>query len=240
MSREEGLNIMECVAFVCGQEHSSYPTTACAVISEVARTIADGASDEDRQSLVEYILPISLSAASERVMFKRLFYCVDFVVCQLAPAALTYLGLPREANALHSLDEITDIASAEKAREGLRKLFVSAFVHPSTAHQISLTLSQLETAAHRAAQVWSSECDALMVLQALKGVMTRFEKQADARLANMLFKQKRTLLKNLLDIGPSKQRDGDLIRVYRRNLSILQSNMARGTFGRRPGSETEI
>jgi hypothetical protein len=234
--REDGMNIMECVAYVCGEEHSSYPTTACPVISEVARTIADAACDTDRQTLVDFIYPIACSGATDTVTFKRLFYCVDFVVRQLAPAALLYLNLPQEASALQSLEEIRETKSAERVYESMRKLVVESLIYSKA----SPSLSELHRAVHMASRVLSSDCDALSVLLALKGVMRRFEKQADSHLANMLFRQKHTLLKNLLEIGPTKPVDPDVLRARRRNLLILQSGMAKGWYGRMPGSEQEL
>lgn len=237
-TREDGMNILECVAYICGHEHSSYPPSACPVISEVVRTIADRASEEDRQTLAQYILPIAFSVASDSVAYKRLFYCVDFVVRQLAPAALTYFGRVSDAMALQTLDDIKDIESAELARQALRRLFMTAFLDPAST-TISHTFGQLEKMAHNAAKVLSSDGDALTVLIQLKATLTRLEGYADETLANLLFALKLVLLENLLCIGPNRPVQPELIRLRRQRMAQLESKMASGAFGRRPGAATE-
>lgn len=233
------MNILECVAYICGDEHSSYPPSACPVISEVVRAIADRANEEERQTLAAYILPIACSVAPDSVTYKRLFYCVDFVVRRLAPIALTYFGRVADAKAMQKLDEITDIASAEVARQALRHLFMSAFLDPAST-KMSHTLGQLEKMAHNAAKVLSSDGDALTVLIQLKATLTRFEGLADEALANRLFGLKRVLLENLLCIGPTRPVQPELLRLRRQRLAQLESKMTSGAFGRRPGAETEV
>lgn len=237
-SREDGMNILECVAYISGAEHSSYPPSACPVISEVVRTVAERATEAERQTLVQYILPIACSAAADSVIYKRLFYCVDFVVRQLAPATLTYFGRVSDALALQNLPEIKDIDSAETARQALRGLFINAFLDP-VATKLSHTLGQLESMAHNAAKVLSTDGDALTVLIQLKATLTRFEMQADANLANMLFVLKRVLLENLLCIGPNRPVQPELIKLRRQRIARLEAKMASGTIGRVPGAESE-
>jgi hypothetical protein len=238
-SPEDGMNIMECVAYVCGQEHSSYPSAACPVIAEVVRNIADTASEVHRQTLVQFIFPIACSASSEAVMTKRLYYCVEFLLRQLAPVALSQLGMHPEAVMLKTLPTIQDAGAAEYAQKTLRRLFMGAYLNPVTS-KLSHTLSTMEGMASTAARMMTNDVEPITLLRQLRATMDRFEAVADAHLANTLFGQKRVLLENLLCIGPNKPVPEDLKTLRRQRLTRLEAKMANGTFGRQAGSDTEL
>jgi len=235
---EEGMSIMECVAYVCGEEHSSYPLRACPVISELVRDIADHASDRDRQTLVQFILPIACSVASEEVTHKRLFYCVDFVARTLAPDVLTYFCRIEEARALQKLSPIRDTRTAQEAHMALRTLFLSAYLNP-THRVLSRTYDQLVQLVDHASKVLSSDGDALTVLLMLKAALARFESQADSYVANMIFERKRVLLENVLCIGPNLPVQPEVLTLRRQRLERLERKMSVGSFGRAPGSKSE-
>lgn len=238
-SPADGMNIMECVAYVCGQEHSSYPSTACPVIAEVVRNIADRASDAHRQTLAQYILPIACSSSSEAVMTKRLYYCVEFLVRHLAPTALSYLGMQSEAVVLTSLPTIKDAPAAEYAQRTLRRLFLGAYLNPVTS-KLSHTLSTMEAMAGTAARMMTNDVEPITLLRQLRATMDRFENLADAHLANTLFSQNRSLLENLLCIGPNKPVAPEMVTLRRQRIAKLEAKMASGEFGRQAGSDTEM
>lgn len=238
-SPADGMNIMECVAYVCGQEHSSYPSSACPVIAEVVRNIADTASEENRQTLSQFIMTIACSASSEAVMTKRLYYCVEFLVRQLAPVALSRLGMQPEAVLLTKLPAIYDAKSAEYAQETLRRLFMGAYLNPMTS-KLSHTLNYMEAMAGTAARMMTADVEPITLLRQLRATTDRFEAVADTSLANTLFGQKRQLLENLLCIGPNNPVPQDLKNLRRQRLVRLEAKMASGAFGRQAGSDTEM
>lgn len=238
-SPADGMNIMECVAYVCGQEHSSYPSAACPVIAEVVRNIADAASEEHRQTLAQFILAISCSASSDAVMTKRLYYCVEFLLRHLAPTALSHLGMQPEAVMLKTLPAIQDARTAEYAQATLRRLFLGAYLNPMTS-KLSHTLSTMEGMASTAARMMTTDVEPLTLLRQLRATIDRFESVADAHLVNIIFGLKRNLLENLLCIGPNLPVSQDLKTLRRQRLARLESKMASGAFGRQAGSDTEL
>jgi hypothetical protein len=228
-SPEDWLNILECIAYICGLEHSSYPPCVCPVTGDLVRSIADRATPAQRQTLVKFIVPLSISGANREITHKRLFYCVDYIVRQMTPAALTHLGLIREAMELEDLPTIEDVTSAEEARDALRRLFLNAFIDPDKV-KISMTLSELEKAAHTASKVLDSDGDALSVLRALRAIAVRLDKAADPSLSNVLFEYKRQLIENMLAIGPSLPVQAEVVRLRQQRLAQLDRKMARGQF----------
>jgi hypothetical protein len=235
---DDGLNLLECVAYVAGLEHSSYPDSACPVISEVARLIAERADERDRQVLVHYILPLSCSAASYQVMFQRLYYLVDFTLRQLAPAVLYYKGQPALAEAMAALPLIRDVASAEAARPLLRSLFLHAYLTPSTVSGAHI-INQLESLAGAASRVFAADSDALHILQQFEATLVRFDSASASPLASPLFSHKRVLLENLLCIGPNRQVPPEVIARRRERMATLEAEMAQGRVGRRAGAAVE-
>lgn len=51
-TREDGMCLMEAVAFLAGEPHSDRPECACPVIGRIARTLNDSCNDDERQSII--------------------------------------------------------------------------------------------------------------------------------------------------------------------------------------------
>lgn len=234
----DGLNLLECVSYVAGLEHSSYPESACPVISEVARLIAEGVEEHDRQVLVQYILPLSCSAASYSVMLKRLYYLVDFTLRQLAPAVLHYKGQSALAEAIAALPVIRDADTADSVRPALRSLFLQAYLTPATVPSAHI-INQLEALAGAASRIFAADGDALRILQQFEATLARFNAESTFRQASPLFCHKRVLLENLLCIGPNLKVPAKVVSRRRERMAALEAEMAQGLVGRRAGSATE-
>jgi hypothetical protein len=229
-TREEGMNILECVAYVCGLEHSCYPVSACPVISDAMRAIANRSTLEQQQTLVPFILPLALSKASIEVQNKRLFYCVDTVVRSMMPAVLIFYGLLSEAVKLQALDEIVDTESATRANMTIRGMALGSYLNRSKL-LLGHILSHLERATDLASRVLTPECEALDVMVALRSAMIRLENEYGHKLSTLLFNQKHVMLGNLLEIGPSTFLSHDIISLRRQRLIRLEARMARGCYG---------
>lgn len=221
------MNLMECVAYISGLEHSSYPLCACPVISELARVASDRATPSQRQALLPFILPLSTSAASYRVQTQRLFHCVEFTLHMMAPAAFAYCGYRDEAASLRRMEPIRDAPSAEQAHQTIRTEFLRAYLTPEKA-VLSHTLSSLERVVDAAAKSSTPDGDAFTVLEAVHAAMARIEGTADATLANLLLRQKITLIWELLRLGDAQPLHPSSIRNRQRRLALLASRQALG------------
>jgi hypothetical protein len=115
-SREEGLCIMEAVAYVAGEPHSDHPRCACPVIAAFARRLNDRMSDTERQRLVAYIPRLVGSRATRTVERHRAYVAADFAVRDAAVRALRSARRTADANKLARLPPIVDRATAEGAR----------------------------------------------------------------------------------------------------------------------------
>jgi hypothetical protein len=238
MRPTDGMNIMECAAYISGQEHSSYPLNVCPVLSEISRRIADHAQDEDRQSLWQYLLPLSCSRARDAVTCQRLFYAVDFVVRRLAPSILTQVRLVEEATLLQALQPIREPEQAETAQQLLRGLFVRAYIH-SERVPVAHIFSQLQALAGTAAAILAPGSEAWEVLRALNRTFGRLESYSGDHMANLIFAHQRVLLENLLCIGPNLPLTPDVLAYRRARLEQLEARMACGQVGRRAGAPRE-
>ncbi len=115
-TRDQGLCVMEAVAWFADEKHSDAPHCACPVIAAFARRLNDRLGDEQRQRLKDLIPALALSRASWPVTLKRAFIAADFAVRDAAPRALEACGFARRAASLRSLPEILDRKSALQAQ----------------------------------------------------------------------------------------------------------------------------
>jgi hypothetical protein len=84
--REEGMCVMEAVAFVSGEPHSDHPACACPVITSLLQGWNDELPARDRQRLLRpLIVPVVGTALTADVTRRRRFMLFDWVVRELAP-----------------------------------------------------------------------------------------------------------------------------------------------------------
>ena len=155
---EEGMCLMEAVAYLAGQEHSDEPACACPVIAAFARTINDqmGAGPKGDTLRAKHLLPIAQKLIGTRstpeVEQKRMYFFADRAVRLFAPLALEAAGLTEEAETLRSLPEIVDEQTAEAAG--------TAAVYASYAASAAYAASATYAAAWAAARAASAAADA--------------------------------------------------------------------------------
>lgn len=114
-TREQGVCVMEAVAWFAGEPHSDAPQCACPVIASFARRLNDRLSEEDRQRLKPLIPALALSRADWPTTLTRAFVAADYAVRVFAPIALDARKRPKDAATLRALAPIVDRASAKKA-----------------------------------------------------------------------------------------------------------------------------
>jgi hypothetical protein len=128
-SRDDGMCIMESVAYIAGEEHSDHPACASPVIAAFLRSWNDGIpSDARRRELLsEFVFRLPGTVASAEIELRRSWMCFDWLVRECAaefmslspalqPHAVILRGLP-EINA-SNVDMVVPVINA--ARDAAR------------------------------------------------------------------------------------------------------------------------
>lgn len=110
----DGLCVMEAVAFVAGEPHSDSPTCACPVVGTFLRYWNDGLDDAARQRLKVFVPRLIGSKASRAVEVRRAWLATDWLVRVYTPAWLRLAKLEEQAVALESLPEMTARSAEEE------------------------------------------------------------------------------------------------------------------------------
>ena len=118
---EEGMCLMEAVAYLGGEEHSDHPECACPVISHFGRVLNDrmGRGEQGDALRAKYLAPLASKLVGTRstpeVERRRAFFFADRAVRVFAPLALESAGLKAEAERLRSLPEVVGKKTAQDA-----------------------------------------------------------------------------------------------------------------------------
>ena len=108
--------VMECVAYVAGEEWSDKPKCVCPVIGAFLRTWNDGLpNDAERTRLLQpLIMKVMDTKATKEVEFARAMLCVDWFIREFAPAWLdlvpslkTHADFLRAAKPIQSYDDLS-------------------------------------------------------------------------------------------------------------------------------------
>ena len=118
---EQGMCIMETVAFVSGEPFTDHPKCASKVITRLAMRLNDRWSDEQRQKLKPFILRIAGTATDEATEVKRAFMCADWALRELLPIYFDLANLSEWSKKLRSLPGVVDRATADVGRELARE-----------------------------------------------------------------------------------------------------------------------
>lgn len=116
-SPDEGMCVMEAVAFVAGEPFSDHPACASPTIGAFLRSWNDALDDDARQELKSYIPRLVGSASTKKVEQRRAWLATDYLVRTCAPAFLDLVpALRAHAEALTQLpprliDEMLAVAS---------------------------------------------------------------------------------------------------------------------------------
>jgi len=111
-SVEQGLCIMEAVAYFAGEKHSDKPECACPVLTSYMIKINDSMNEEERQKLKPYIK--KLIGTKDGNSAKRLEILVHHACTKITPFALELANLPKEAEIMRQL-KMGDYSAARSA-----------------------------------------------------------------------------------------------------------------------------
>ena len=108
-TREDGMCVMEAVAYVAGEQHSDAPQCASPVISAFMRSWNDGLpSDEERNRLLsQFVFRLPGTKAPADIELQRSWMCFDWLVRECAAEFMSLSpSLATHANVLRGLPEI--------------------------------------------------------------------------------------------------------------------------------------
>lgn len=115
-SPEDGMCLMEAVAFLAGEQHSDRPQCVSPMLGSLGRNLNDHLSDDRRQSLVA-LIPSLLGTTGDGHDEARLYMALDWLIHTWLP---TWLDLVPEcwedAARVRDLDRVVDRASTHCAR----------------------------------------------------------------------------------------------------------------------------
>lgn len=114
---EDGMCIMEAVAYVTGEPFSDHPECACLVIGAFLRSWNDALPDDERNAIMRpLIAKLPGTRGSKALEERRSLMAADWLVRTHTPAWLRLAGLTEQADALSGLPEITDMAQVPSIR----------------------------------------------------------------------------------------------------------------------------
>jgi len=163
-TREDGLCVMECVAFVAGLPHSDTPECTDPVLARVVTQLNDRWSAADRQTLLQLVPLLVGTRGDPALSQRRAFFIVDAVLRSLLPAFLRELPVkpqPDLAAKLEALSPIVDQDSALLARSLAHQWSHTTFaaltyVAPECGYTDADAVIDAVTAAYKAATAHAS------------------------------------------------------------------------------------
>src|SRR5258708_1333831 len=114
-NRDDGLCLMEAVAWFAGKPHSDRPPCVSPVLGAYGRTLNDILPDIPRQDLKQFI-PRLPGTGGDGKDETRGYIALDWLVRTYTPAWLDLAGLTAEAAALRDFRRIADLAAARAVR----------------------------------------------------------------------------------------------------------------------------
>ena len=122
---DEGVCVMEAVAWVAGEPWSDHPKSASPVIAAFMRSWNDTLDDDSRNRLLKpYVTRLVGTAAAPAVEDARAWMSLDWLVRTYTPAWLRLAGLDLQAVRLEGLPEFhvgMDVPSIKPAIEAVRQ-----------------------------------------------------------------------------------------------------------------------
>jgi hypothetical protein len=157
VSRDEGMCLLEAVAYVAGEPHTDRPACVSPVLAAFGRAWNDGMrSDDEREQLKPYI-PLLIGTAGDVAADERRVYLAGgWLVRVHAPAWLRLAGLTAHAEALEALPVIDTPAALVAVQEQVEAASV-------VAHDASLGIGR------KAAPVDTADCAAWEAIWATGG-----------------------------------------------------------------------
>jgi hypothetical protein len=157
-SPEQGLCLMEALAYVRGIDHTDHPACVAPVLGEMGRSLNDVLPDTLRQDLVP-LIPVLPGTAGDGHDEKRSYMALDWLIRVYLPTWLELSPACREdAAKVRELGRIVDVASAQRARPVVEQAQRTADAAGAAAGAAAGDAARAAWAAARAA--WAAAGDA--------------------------------------------------------------------------------
>ena len=117
-SPDEGVCLMEAVAWLAREPHGDDPKCVCPVLGAFGRVLNDRL-DVERRGRLKPLIPALVGTSRDGHAGARGFMAMDWIVRTYTPAWLRLAGLDTEADGLQSLPEIADAATLRGAQQML-------------------------------------------------------------------------------------------------------------------------
>jgi hypothetical protein len=153
---EDGVCLMEAVAWVAGEQHTDVPECACPVLGAYGRQLNDRMPHEQRQRLAVFVPRLVGSRSTKAVELERMYRLADAAVRVFAPVALDARGEHDWARRLRDLDPIVDKPTALTAKAAA---YAAAAAADADADAAAAAAAAAADAADAAAPVWDAAID---------------------------------------------------------------------------------
>ena len=124
--REEGVCLMEAVAWFAGKSHSDRPPCVSPVLGSFARSLNDQMDNEDRQQLKRFIPLLPGTAGNPEADRARGWMAMDWLIHVRLVAWLEVAGLTDHVTALQELAPVLNDEALEAARPVVRRARAAA------------------------------------------------------------------------------------------------------------------
>ena len=114
-SPDEGMCLMESVAYVAGEEHSDRPKCSSPILAAIGRGLNDRFDDDERQLLAPLIHRLVGSRANPEIERKRAYAMADTAIREIAPMGLDAVKWTDLADRMRAIAPIVDMSSAQAA-----------------------------------------------------------------------------------------------------------------------------
>jgi len=121
---DDGMCVMEAVAYIAGEPFSDHPACASTVVGAFLRAWNDALPDSDRQQLKRYISRLVGSKGTADQEDERAWMALDWLVRSYTPVWLRVAGLHDQAGRMEGLPEFKagmDVPSVRPVIDAVRK-----------------------------------------------------------------------------------------------------------------------
>lgn len=107
-NREDGVCLLEAVAWWAGEPHSNQPVCICPTLTPLCAELNDAMPDEERSMLIPLIPRLAGSRVEESIEWERAFYLADYALRETHALKLEYWGYDEQALEILMLSPITN------------------------------------------------------------------------------------------------------------------------------------
>ncbi len=123
---QDGMCIMECVAYIEGEKHTDHPKCADPVITTFAMKTNDWMKEDERGALLPFVLRIAGSKSTTEIERQRAYMCADYAVRVFAPLALEARGFEDHAKRMRECEKIVNKETAMAGQAVAKAAYAAA------------------------------------------------------------------------------------------------------------------